>query len=76
MSSIGIYHARNRLSDLVAQVERGATITLTRNGDPVAQIVPYTHDRKRALAAAKRIRSRRFHLAGLKFKELIDEGRR
>lgn len=76
MSSIGIYDARNRLSDLVAQVERGSTITLTRNGDPVAQIVPYTYDRKRALAAAKRIRARRFNLAGLDVKGLVNEGRR
>lgn len=76
MSRIGIYDARNRLSDLVAQVERGATVILTRNGDPVAQIVPYTYDRQRALAAAKRIRSRRFNLVDLDVKELINEGRR
>ncbi len=42
MRSVGIFQAKNQLSDLVAQVEAGAEITLTRHGKPVAVISAVT----------------------------------
>lgn len=39
MSGIALYDAKNRLTDIVRQVENGAPIELTRHGKPVAAIV-------------------------------------
>lgn len=38
---VNIYEAKTGLSRLVADVERGATVVLCRDGKPVARIVPY-----------------------------------
>jgi prevent-host-death family protein len=40
MKTVGIFEAKNQFSALVAAVEEGETITLTRNGKPVAEIRP------------------------------------
>ncbi|MBV6492203.1 MAG: hypothetical protein LDLANPLL_00194 [Turneriella sp.] len=41
MLVINLYEAKTKLSNLVKKVEeQGKTITLCRNGTPVAQIVP------------------------------------
>ena len=39
--SVNIYEAKTRLSNLVRQVQEGRVVTLCKNGDPVAQIVPF-----------------------------------
>lgn len=39
--SVPMKEAKNRLTELVRAVEAGAVITLTRNGAPVADIVPH-----------------------------------
>jgi prevent-host-death family protein len=41
---VAIKDAKNRLTELVRQVEAGEAVTITRNGLPVADIVP--HKRK------------------------------
>lgn len=38
---VNMLEAKNRLSSLVAAVERGEEVLLARNGVPVAKIVPY-----------------------------------
>jgi prevent-host-death family protein len=38
---VDILEAKNRLSSLVAAVERGEEVLLARHGVPVARIVPY-----------------------------------
>jgi prevent-host-death family protein len=40
MKTVSIKEANNRLSELVREAEKGETITLTRNGTPVAEIKP------------------------------------
>lgn len=48
-ATVNIYDAKTRLSKLVSEVEGGAEITISRNGRPVARLVPYratTPDRK------------------------------
>jgi len=40
MRTVGIFEAKNQLSALVAAVEHGETIILTRNGNPVAELRP------------------------------------
>lgn len=76
---VPVFEAKNRLSALLAEVERGVEVTITRRGVAVARIVPATphFDREKARRAAAGLReaSRGTMLAGLTIKELVDEGR-
>lgn len=78
--SIPLYEAKNRLSALIDEVERGAEIIITRRGVAVAKLVPATptfdRDKARRAAAALRHASQGNTLAGIALKDLIDEGRR
>ena len=38
--NVGAYEAKTRLPALLDRVERGETLTITRNGRPVARLVP------------------------------------
>ena len=73
------YEAKNRLSALLAEVERGVEVTITNRGVPVARLVPATpsFDREKARRAAAGLReaSRGVTLRGIKIKDLVDEGR-
>jgi prevent-host-death family protein len=40
MSSVNIYDAKTHLSKLIARVEAGEQITISRNGRPAARLVP------------------------------------
>jgi prevent-host-death family protein len=78
MGTVGTYEVKTHLAKLLARVEKGERITITRHGVPVAVIVPATPGRKTAAEAIDDIRSLR---AGMKFdgldlKELIQDGRR
>ncbi|MBC8012802.1 MAG: type II toxin-antitoxin system prevent-host-death family antitoxin [Methyloceanibacter sp.] len=41
MKIVSIRDAKNRLTELAREVERGETITVTRNGRPVFDLVPH-----------------------------------
>jgi prevent-host-death family protein len=41
MDTIAIEDAEKRLADLARRVEQGETIVLTRNGQPIADLVPH-----------------------------------
>jgi prevent-host-death family protein len=79
MQEIGLFEAKNKLSELVDRVERGAEITITRRGKPVAKLVPSGpgFDREKAKRAAAGLleASKGVRLRGLKIKDLINEGR-
>lgn len=47
MATVNIKDAKNRLNELTRQVEKGKTITITRNGEPVADLVP--HKKKKGI---------------------------
>lgn len=47
MTTVSIKDAKNRLTELARQVEKGETIVVTRNGKPVFDLVP--HQSKRGL---------------------------
>ena len=47
MKQIGIKQARQRLADLIDQVEAGEEILITRNDKPVAKLVPAHRELKR-----------------------------
>ena len=76
---VSTFEAKNRLSALLAEVERGAEITITRRGVPVAKLVPagpgFDRVRARRAAAGLREASRGVTLGGVPLKDLVNEGR-
>jgi prevent-host-death family protein len=81
MTSVGIFEAKNRLSELVERAARGEEIVITRRGEQVARLMPPlvldVQGQARALAA--RIRKSRTGQAlgdGHSIRDLIEEGRR
>jgi prevent-host-death family protein len=83
MKQIAVYEAKTRLSELLAEVEQGGQVTITRRGLAVARLVPAAPARRGAAATSKRVqvartleqlRSSRIRLDG-KLKDLIAEGR-
>jgi prevent-host-death family protein len=60
MKEVGTFEAKNTLSALLDEVERGDEIVITRRGRPVAKLVPALPqpDRERARAAMQRLRER------------------
>jgi prevent-host-death family protein len=60
MQEIGAFEAKNTLGSLLARVETGEEIVITRHGKPVARLVPNRagSDRSKAEAAAERIEAR------------------
>jgi prevent-host-death family protein len=77
--NVPTFEAKNRLSELLAQVARGVEVTITKRGVPVAKLVPAapTFDREKARRAAAGLReaSKGATLGGIKIKDLVDEGR-
>jgi prevent-host-death family protein len=86
MSTVGSFEAKTKLAELLDKVEAGETVTITRHGKPVAQLVPVKtgtaadeQERMRALVEEiKRSRVGRGKPAGpgTTIKELINAGRR
>ena len=80
MVKVGSYEAKTRLSALLAKVEAGESIIITRHGREIARLVPppVTQGNEEArLAIAKWRKARKgTSLGGLKVRDLINEGRR
>jgi len=81
MGEVSVFEAKNKLSALLDQVERGEEVVITRRGKPVARIVPVKPKRtpEEAKALAERILAigRGQTLGeGVTVKDLINEGRR
>ena len=83
MSTVGSFEAKTKLAELLDKVEAGETVTITRHGKPVAQLVPVkTEDEQERLRALveeiKRTRVGRDRGAGpgTTIKELIKAGRK
>jgi prevent-host-death family protein len=60
MREVGAFEAKNKLGQLLDQVERGEEITITRHGKQIARLVPVkpSFNREEARAAVRRIRER------------------
>ena len=78
MKTIGAYEAKTHLPRLLAEVEAGETITITKHGRPVAVLSPARARQALASASAQGLRDfRREHrLRGVRLRDLIDEGRK
>jgi prevent-host-death family protein len=82
MREIGAFEAKNKLSALLEQVERGEEVVITRRGKAVAKLVPVDagHNRQKARAAVQQIRelAKTMDLAPFdwgEWKKYRDEGR-
>jgi prevent-host-death family protein len=80
MRDIAVSEAKARLPEFIEEVERGATIRITRHGRPVARLVPEEATRLReATEAVEAIRAIRRRSKGMTAEEIIslrDESRR
>jgi prevent-host-death family protein len=41
MTTVSIKDAKNRLTELARLAEKGETVVITRNGEPIADLVPH-----------------------------------
>jgi prevent-host-death family protein len=77
--TLGLFEAKQRLSQLVERASKGEEIVITRRGKEQARLVPMPTERGRTLKEIfDSIRSRpriRLH-RGVTIKDLIEEGRR
>lgn len=82
MKTVGAFEAKTHLSQLLDEVEKGETITITRRGVPVARLAPLDGATPRrtpaeAVEAIKAFRERaNWTLGGISIREAIEEGRR
>lgn len=72
MESIEALEAKTPLPTLLDRVARGESLTITRNGIPVALLVPVETDRSRAREAVARIAERRRHIKGARLEQIRD----
>ena len=81
MTTVGIFDAKNRLSELVERASRGEEIVITRRGEQVARLMPPRAPDAlgQAQALASRIRRSRADQPpgdGVSIRDMIEEGRR
>jgi len=79
MRTIGLFEAKQKLSELVERAGQGEQIGITRRGKLAAMLVPAQTgvSLKEAFADIERIRRRAKPLPkGMTLKDLIEEGRR
>jgi prevent-host-death family protein len=79
MKTVGVYEAKTHFAKLLAAVERGECVTITRHGKPIAQLGPVPSAHKMSMAEIiegfRRIREAQPPL-DVPIKDLINEGRR
>jgi prevent-host-death family protein len=80
MRQIQASEAKTHLPELLDEVERGATLIITRHGRPIARLVPENDRRQSELdEAIARIQARRRRAPSITVQELLsarDEGRK
>jgi prevent-host-death family protein len=79
MRTVGAYEAKTHLSQLLEEVTRGEQVAITKNGMPVALLVPVPSMQKpdaREVIRQLREFRRGVTLGGLSVREMIVEGRR
>lgn len=79
MRTVGAYEAKTHLSQLLEEVTRGERVAITKNGTPVALLVPVPSQQKpdvREVIRQLREFRRGMTLGGLSLRKMIEEGRR
>jgi len=79
MHNVGLFEAKQKLSELVERASQGERIGITRRGRLAVYLVPARNDAslKEAFAEIERIRMRAKPLPkGMTVKDLIEQGRR
>ncbi len=81
MSSVGIFEAKNRLSELIERAALGEEIIITRRGEQVARLMPpeARNAKARAQELAAQIRLSRAGYAlgtGVSLRKMVEDGRR
>jgi prevent-host-death family protein len=80
MRSVGLFQAKNGLSELVERASKGEEFMITRRGEEVAMLVPASRrSRRPAREVIEHIRQTRKGARlpqGYNLRRLIDEGRR
>lgn len=79
MKQVGAYEVKTHLAQLLDEVTKGAYISITRRGIPVAMLVPYQEkntDAKSAVAALRKWRKGISWGKGMSTRQAIEEGRR
>lgn len=82
MRKVGLFEAKQKLSELVERASRGERIGITRRGKLAAELVPaqeksVLRDVKEIFASIEKIRRKAKPLPpGVTVKDLIEEGRR
>jgi prevent-host-death family protein len=81
METVGSFHAKTHLAQLLDRVAQGAEFTITKHGKPVAKLVPAsssqrTPDVRKVIEKFKAYSKRRGRtLRGLSVRAMIEEGR-
>ncbi len=77
MRKVGLFEAKQKLSELVDRAMRGERIGITRRGKLAAEIGPAQEevDLKKVFARMDEIRKRSKKPKNVSIKELIEEGR-
>ena len=76
-TTVGAYEAKTHLPALLAQVERGETVTITRHGRPIARLIPIDIHRPAEQIFVELDRLRQgVTTGGTSIREMIEEGRR
>lgn len=79
-TEIGSYDAKTRLPELLRQVRKGKSFTITNRGEAVAELVPVRRPAKLDAASAAREMEAFMRtqppVRGVNIKALIEEGRR
>ena len=77
-ATVGAFEAKTHLSELLARVEAGEQVTITKHGRPVARLVPVTDAPGTRDWAEfwRRVDERRVKVPrGISIKDAIEEGR-
>lgn len=77
MSSVGLFEAKQHLSELVERVQKGETIAITKRGVVVARLVATGLTKENRREAARSIRTARkgIRLGSASLRSLVTEGR-
>jgi prevent-host-death family protein len=76
--TVGSYEAKTHFAQLLAEVESGVEIVITKHGRPVARMVSAEAPRPNRVELMEQMRKFRESVdpVGIPFRELIDEGRK